>query len=232
MVVEIRVAEPEQLLVSCRRVKEVAMPQIALVLVAVFFALAFGLRGWLQWRRTGSTGFRGISGAAGSAEWWGGVLFVAALAGVVAAPVAAVTDLARPWPALDGPAARAAGLALAVTGTAGTLWAQLDMGDSWRIGVDDGERTTLVTGGPFRLVRNPIFTFMTVGLGGIALLTPNAIAAATLLLLVVAVELQVRLVEEPYLLRTHGAPYRAYAGRVGRFVPGLGRLVAHGGAAA
>lgn len=42
--------------------------------------------------------------------------------------------------------------------------------------------------------------------------------------LVAAVELQVRFVEEPYLLRTHGEGYAKYASRVGRFVPGLWRL--------
>ena len=40
----------------------------------------------------------------------------------------------------------------------------------------------------------------------------------------IALEIQVRLVEEPYLLRQHGDAYRNYAARVGRFVPGLGRL--------
>jgi protein-S-isoprenylcysteine O-methyltransferase Ste14 len=39
-----------------------------------------------------------------------------------------------------------------------------------------------------------------------------------------ALELQVRYVEEPYLLRAHGDAYRAYASRVGRFVPGVGLL--------
>jgi protein-S-isoprenylcysteine O-methyltransferase Ste14 len=46
--------------------------------------------------------------------------------------------------------------------------------------------------------------------------------------LVVALEVQVRLVEEPYLLRTHGAHYAEYASRVGRFVPGFGRLKTRG----
>ncbi|MFL5908785.1 MAG: methyltransferase family protein, partial [Solirubrobacterales bacterium] len=36
-------------------------------------------------------------------------------------------------------------------------------------------------------------------------------------------QLQVRFVEEPYLIRTHGDDYRAYASEVGRFVPGIGR---------
>jgi protein-S-isoprenylcysteine O-methyltransferase Ste14 len=42
--------------------------------------------------------------------------------------------------------------------------------------------------------------------------------------LVLALEIQVRLVEEPHLLRAHGSAYGEYASRVGRFVPGLGRL--------
>ncbi len=42
--------------------------------------------------------------------------------------------------------------------------------------------------------------------------------------LVVALELQTRAVEESHLRRLHGSRYAAYAARVGRFVPGLGRL--------
>ena len=52
----------------------------------------------------------------------------------------------------------------------------------------------------------------------------TAVSAAALLCLLVAVELQVRLVEEPYLLRTHRQVYASYAAATGRFVPGLGRL--------
>src|SRR5262245_6886356 len=44
-----------------------------LVLISVFLLgyliFAFGVRTWLHWRSTGSTGFRGISGKPGSAEW-------------------------------------------------------------------------------------------------------------------------------------------------------------------
>jgi protein-S-isoprenylcysteine O-methyltransferase Ste14 len=38
------------------------------------------------------------------------------------------------------------------------------------------------------------------------------------------IELQVRVVEEPHLLRTHGQAYEDWAREVGRFVPGVGRL--------
>jgi len=59
---------------------------------------------------------------------------------------------------------------------------------------------------------------------GIALLTPNFVTIAGLILAVSALELQVRRVEEPYLLGKHGAAYRSYTARVGRFLPGIGLL--------
>ena len=46
-----------------------------------------------------------------------------------------------------------------------------------------------------------------------------------LCLVVGAVEVQVRRVEEPHLQALHGDAYRAYCRSVGRFVPRLGRAV-------
>ncbi len=200
------------------------MPTLALAVLVLYFALAFGLRSWIHWRRTGSSGFKGISGSAGSAEWVGGVLFVLALAGSVAAPLAELAGVVAPGPALARPGLRLLGLVLCAAGIGGTLWAQLAMGDSWRVGVDARERTALVASGPFRLVRNPIYTSMLLGISGVALLTPNVVAAVAVVALVTALELQVRRVEEPHLLRVHDGTYRAYAARTGRFLPGVGRL--------
>jgi len=197
---------------------------LALGLYAAYLALAFGLRTWLQLRRTGESGFKGISGRAGSLEWTAGVLFVVAIAVGVAAPVLDVTDVIEPLDALDSAGVRATGVAIFLVGLIGTLYAQIAMGESWRIGVDVDERTALVTTGPFAVVRNPIFAAMLPASLGLALLVPNAVALAGLAALWLALEIQVRLVEEPYLLRAHGDSYRQYAARVGRFVPGLGRL--------
>jgi protein-S-isoprenylcysteine O-methyltransferase Ste14 len=58
------------------------------------------------------------------------------------------------------------------------------------------------------------------------LLVPTWISAAALAALIVAVELQVRAVEEPYLHLVHGQAYANYAASTGRFVPGIGRGVA------
>lgn len=200
------------------------MATLALIAFAVYLALAFGLRSWLQARRTGSTGFKGVSGRVGSPEWLAGVLFVVALVIGVAAPVLALLDVVEPIGALDRAPVHLVGAVLFVVGLTATLAAQVAMGESWRIGVDSSERTELVTGGAFAIVRNPIFSAMLPTSLGLALMVPSWVALAGLAALFVALELQVRVVEEPYLLRTHGRGYAAYASRVGRFVPGMGRL--------
>jgi protein-S-isoprenylcysteine O-methyltransferase Ste14 len=200
------------------------MATVALIAYGVYGALAFGARSLLQKRRTGSTGFKGISGRPGSAEWVAGVLFALAIAIGVAAPVLALADVAPPIDALDTPAVHIAGIVVFAAGLAATLAAQIAMGDSWRIGVDQEERTELVTTGPFALARNPIFAAMLPTALGLALMVPSWVALGGVVALFAALELQVRVVEEPYLRRTHGAAYANYASRVGRFVPGLGRL--------
>jgi steroid 5-alpha reductase family enzyme len=193
---------------------------LALVLVVAYGVVALLLRVLIQLRLTGSTGIKGISGRPGSVEWVGGVLFIAAIALSVAGAVAADGTIE----ALDGHVGHIAGAVLAMGGLLATAVAQLAMGDAWRVGVDPSERTRLVTGGPFALVRNPIYAGMIPFFCGLALLVPNAATIAGAALLLVALELQTRLVEEPYLRRVHGAEYGDYAARVGRFLPGIGRV--------
>jgi protein-S-isoprenylcysteine O-methyltransferase Ste14 len=197
---------------------------VALLCFALYGLLAFGLRTLIQLRRTGSSGFKGIGGRPGSIEWIGGVLFAGAIALGVAAPVCDLLDVVDPVGALDGTGAHVAGAVLFAAGLALTLAAQLGMGSSWRIGVDESERTDLVTGGLFAVVRNPIYSGMLPASVGIALMVPNVLALAAAVALLVGLEIQTRRVEEPYLLATHGESYRAYASRVGRFVPGVGKL--------
>lgn len=195
---------------------------VALGLYLLGLLTAFGVRTWLHRNRTGSAGFRGLTGAPGTAEWWGGLLFAGALILGATGPVLAFTGTTPPWPLPSG--TPWIGLMITITGLLGVLAAQTNMGASWRIGVDTTERTTLVTTGAFGLVRNPVFTAMLIALTGMALLVPTLVAVAAPVILLAAVELQVRYVEEPYLYAAHGEAYAHYAARVGRFLPGLGRL--------
>jgi protein-S-isoprenylcysteine O-methyltransferase Ste14 len=197
---------------------------VALVLWGLYGALAFVLPVARQLSRTGDTGFKGVSGKPGSVEWLGGVGLVLAIAlGVTAAALAASGDL-EPVDALDRPGAHAAGVVLYALGLGTIVFSQQWMGRSWRIGVDQRERTQLVTGGPFRLVRNPIYSGMIATSVGLALMVPSLLSLASVLLLIGSLEVQTRLVEEPYLTRVHGDEYAGWASRAGRFLPGVGRL--------
>jgi protein-S-isoprenylcysteine O-methyltransferase Ste14 len=197
---------------------------VALALLAVFGLLGFAWRAWLQRRRTGSTGIRGTRGRIGSAEWVAGLGFVIALVVAVLGPVLQLSGVITPLSLLHADGIQVTGIALAVLGIVLTVWAQLDMGDSWRVGVDESETTALVHTGLFGRVRNPIYTAMLTFDLGIALLTPNFVTLAGLILAVAALELQVRRVEEPYLRSKHGEAYRGYTASVGRFIPGVGLL--------
>jgi len=201
-----------------------SVPALGLALFLLYGLLAFGLRMFVQVRRTGSTGFAVVRGASAPIERIGGLLFVSALVLCVAGPVLQLAGALHPLRVLDGTLAEGLGVVLACLGIATTVLAQFAMGDAWRVGVDPSERTELVTHGPFLLVRNPIFAAMIPAFVGVALLAPDLVTIAGAILLVVALELQTRLIEEPYLARAHGEQYAAYAARAGRFLPKVGRL--------
>lgn len=194
------------------------MTVAALVLYGAYLSLGFGWRSWIQWRRTGDTGFRGVSGRPGTPEWWAGVLFVGAVVTGALGPVAALVGLDS-VAALDAEPLKWVGLTLAVAGIGVILLTQVQMGTNWRIGVDESETTELVSAGLFGLVRNPFFSGTVVTGAGLSLMVPNVVSLLGLALVVVAVELQVRVVEEPHLRQVHGAAYLTYSAWVGRFVP-------------
>ena len=108
------------------------------------------------------------------------------------------------------------GIALLVT-------AQLNLGASWRIGIEEGASPGLVTNGFYRFCRNPIFVAILITLAGYTLLLPTRLSLALLIGAFIGIRQQV-LTEEAYLSRTYGDAYRAYARHVGRFVPGIGKL--------
>ena len=198
------------------------IPTFALVGYVAFLAVAFGWRSWLQVRRTGDSGLRVFSG--GTLDRSASALI---LVGILLAPIAPLLELAdwmAPLSSLARPMVHVVGVAAFFLGFGLTVIAQLEMGVSWRIGVSTSERTALVTDGVFSVVRNPIYTGMALALVGLGLLVPNGLSVVSALCMLTGLEVQVRLVEEPWLLRVHGDTYLDYARSVGRFVPGLGRL--------
>jgi protein-S-isoprenylcysteine O-methyltransferase Ste14 len=189
-----------------------------------FFVVGLGWRAWLQYRRTGDHGLRGFSGRRGSVEWIVGVLLVTGATLTGAAAVAELVDLIEPAAAMDRAWVNRVGLLLALLGMVMTIVAQLQMRDSWRVGVDSREAPPLVTAGLFGVVRNPIYSGGLLAAAGFLLMVPNLLSAAAFGLLLVGLQIEVRSVEEPHLARLHRETYLAYARTVGRFMPGVGHL--------
>jgi len=143
-----------------------------------------------------------------------------ALAFVIRADHACI--LLRLQSGLLHPAGLLLGFLLAAGGYAGTLWCYAAMGDHWRIGVDQSEKNPLVTGGPYRFMRHPIYSFQMVMLAGAALLLPSWLPVLLLGLHLLCVFFKA-LDEEAYLTRKHGDLYRQYMLHTGRLLPAFFR---------
>lgn len=183
-------------------------------------------RVWLQSRRYGTRGvvlFRSRTFAENLRDGLAVALF--ALLVVQAIVWIFSPETLRPWGAGHSTRAirEALGAVLLIGGLVLLVAAQLHLGASWRIGVDEGARPGLVTTGLYRFCRNPIFLALLVTWTGYALLLPTTLSFCLLAGGFIGMRQQV-LLEEAYLLRTYGDAYRDYARRVGRFVPGIGKL--------
>jgi len=191
-----------------------SLPLIGMVL---FLGVVFGWRPWLQRRRHGTSGILFLR----SGDWRQrlrdalGIVLFACLLGqaIVAVAQPESPSLLR---ASVGAIVMFGGLVFLVT-------AQLNLGASWRIGIDEGARTGLVVTGFCRFCRNPIYLAILVFFAGYTILLPTRLSLLLLLGYFIGMRQQT-LGEEAYLLRTHGDAYRDYARRVGRFLPGIGRL--------
>jgi protein-S-isoprenylcysteine O-methyltransferase Ste14 len=188
--------------------------------LAAYFFAAFFWRSFVVWKRTGVNPlvFRGTDNAHDYIGRVFKLLFAAVVAAVVAYSTSGrlyqyltpITWLERLW--LQG-----AGVVLLLASLAWTVAAQAQMGESWRIGIDEEHRTPLVRKGVFGLSRNPIFLGMISTLLGMFLVIPNAVTLLILGLGVVLIQIQVRL-EEEFLSSAHGEDYAEYRRSVRRWL--------------
>jgi protein-S-isoprenylcysteine O-methyltransferase Ste14 len=99
------------------------------------------------------------------------------------------------------------------------LWiiiAQMQMSNSWRVGIDHSAKTELKTNGLFSVSRNPVFLGMLVTLAGMFFVIPNAVTLLVFVASILLFQVQARL-EEEYLVNTHGKIYTDYCRNTGRW---------------
>jgi protein-S-isoprenylcysteine O-methyltransferase Ste14 len=117
-------------------------------------------------------------------------------------------------------AAGSLGLILLAVGVVQSSVAVLQMGASWRIGVDQRTSGPLVSRGLFSRVRHPIYGGMLLATLGLAALTADLLSISVAAAAWVGLPVQARL-EEAFLLSRHPQEYPPYLKKTGRFWPKL-----------
>ena len=185
------------------------MAAVALIVYVVWMVVTFIGKSVAMKRRTGSTGFHGMSEEEGPVARFAGVLIFLGSLGALAAPVLELIGTIEPFGFMEAGWAGPVGLGLALAGAAISRRAQAEMGESWRIGVEPGERTELVTDGLFGISRNPFFGAVYLFALGLFLMVPNPVALFAGICLFCGFEIQVRVVEEPNLRAVFGQDYES-----------------------
>lgn len=149
-----------------------------------------------------------------SAVPWPPLLFAAAV--VAAISMNRIWPLS--WPGLDDLAARVIGLGIGVAGMVLAAWALVVLGRAGTTVRPDRPSSALVTSGPYRRLRNPIYVADVMMLLGLAELTKNiwfALLAAVFAILVTRLAI---IPEENHLEGRFGDDYIAYKERTRRWI--------------
>ena len=131
-------------------------------------------------------------------------------------PIAQLLSIAFGWSVLPA-GARFSGFCIGFLGDIIFLLSVLCMKDSWRAGIPDTDKTTLVTTGIYRFSRNPAFLGFDFMYIGVLLMYGNLLTLGFSVFAIVMLHLQI-LQEEQYLVKTFGAPYQAYCRHVFRYL--------------
>ena len=145
------------------------------------------------------------------------VIIAFGIIGLLAGYLPAYTDRKEFW-ILDGETVRWIGVVLFAAGGAMRLWPVFVLGRrfSGLVAIQPGH--TLVTGGPYRIIRHPSYLGLLVNSLGWALAFRSGVGVLLTALLIPP--LLARISAEERLLRTHfGGEYDAYCSRTSRLVP-------------
>jgi protein-S-isoprenylcysteine O-methyltransferase Ste14 len=115
---------------------------------------------------------------------------------------------------------RYVGLALVGLSFVILILAQVALGDSWRLGIDEENPGELVTSGIYAFSRNPIYSFFDLYFLGTFLLNGTLFFALSAVFTVLNLHYQI-LSEEQHLSRLYGADYCVYRARTARYWSGF-----------
>jgi protein-S-isoprenylcysteine O-methyltransferase Ste14 len=114
---------------------------------------------------------------------------------------------------------RAGGALIIAAGSAVMCWSLVYF-RSWRFRAKLDEGHELATGGPYAIVRHPIYVGMNLLALGTAVWLPTILTWSAVILMVLGSDLRGR-AEESVLRAAFGDQYREYCSRTKRFLPGV-----------
>lgn len=146
-----------------------------------------------------------------------------AVAGMAATAIYVFAPTWLAWADLDLPDwLRWSGVGMALAGFALLQWAQTTLGRSWSDQPRLLQGQELVTGGPYRWIRHPIYSAFILILGSLLLISANWLVGLCWLgMVVLEVSSRVRY-EESLMLAAFGDQYREYMNHTGRLLPRMG----------
>ena len=109
------------------------------------------------------------------------------------------------------------GIVLGLSGLILAMIPQSQMGDSWRLGINAGQKTKLITQGLYKYSRNPVYLGLLISYFGFVAMMPNALSIVFLVLSYFALEVKIKL-EENHLESVHLDVFKNYKRSVRRWI--------------
>lgn len=119
-------------------------------------------------------------------------------------------------------AVRWLGVVLLITASGLFAWSHIALGRNWSGVLELAEGHQLVTSGPYRWVRHPMYTAFFLAALGMFLLSANGLFSLVHVAAVVGMYLARVSGEEAMMIERFGDVYRGYMARTGRLLPRLG----------
>jgi protein-S-isoprenylcysteine O-methyltransferase Ste14 len=118
------------------------------------------------------------------------------------------------------PEAALIGLVVVAAGLAYAVWARLHLGTNWSGEVTVKQDHELIRSGPYRLVRHPIYTGLTLALIGTAIAVGTWRGVIAVILAAASFWWKLKL-EERWMVETFGEDYRRYQSQTAALIPYL-----------
>lgn len=191
-----------------------------LIFFISFFLFVFVIRSFINWKKTAINPF--VFNKADDAHGFNGKVF--AFISIVELILVSIhafknewTEYLLPFWYLEKSLLHKIGWVLLILSFLIAWIAQAQMADSWRIGIDDKNKSKLVTKGLFSISRNPVFLAIMIANMGLFLVFPNAFTLLVLSLSALSISTQIRL-EEVFLKNEFGDEYKVYFKKVRRWL--------------